>query len=51
MATALERRLEALERILNAPDELVEIFGCIIARQRFNEILKAAMGRSIEPIE
>ena len=49
MTTPLARRLDALERLLSAPDETVELFGCILARQRFNEILKAAQGTTIEP--
>lgn len=49
MAASIERRLAALERLLNAPDELVELCGCILTRQRWQEILKAAMGTTIEP--
>jgi hypothetical protein len=49
MATQLARRLERLEQALRAPDETVELLGVWITRQRLAEILRAAMGTTIEP--
>ena len=50
MSTALERRLDHLEQLLGVADEEIEFLGHTMPRSRAEAIIRASMGRTIEPV-
>ena len=51
MATALERRIAALEQELLLVDEPEDCCGCLITPRALHEIVMAVQGTSINPVD